>query len=170
MLTSLRQRVLRNEREIVKVAVLFPAKFMANLPVSECEFIYWPLRFLTHLTENIWNSRGSDSSPQIVRDANFSARSHTQLVGEIPAECRLQIEVAKVQALLFRLSDQKAAKSLWLIKRRCMGRGCTLAARSEARTVFARSNTEIVSSNTTGGIDIHVALFRVCISSGLATG
>jgi hypothetical protein len=39
----------------------------------------------------------------------------------------------------------------------------TVAARSKARTVFARSNTEIVGSNPTRGMDVCVRLFCVCV-------
>jgi hypothetical protein len=50
----------------------------------------------------------------------------------------------------------------------------TVTARSKASTVFARSNTGIVDSNTTRGMDVCVRLFRVCvvlcIGRGLATG
>jgi hypothetical protein len=49
-----------------------------------------------------------------------------------------------------------------------------VAAQSKARTVFARSKTENVGSNTTGGMDVRVCLFCVCVvlcvGSGLATG
>jgi hypothetical protein len=38
-----------------------------------------------------------------------------------------------------------------------------VAARSKARTVFARSNTEIVGSNPTGGMDVCVC--SVCVYS-----
>jgi hypothetical protein len=45
----------------------------------------------------------------------------------------------------------------------------TVTARSKARTVFARSNTEIVGSNPTEGMDICVySVFY--IDSGLALG
>jgi hypothetical protein len=47
------------------------------------------------------------------------------------------------------------------------------AARSKARTVFARSNTGIVDSNPTEVMDVSVRLFYVCVvlcvGSGLAT-
>jgi hypothetical protein len=50
----------------------------------------------------------------------------------------------------------------------------TVAARSKAWTVFVRSNTGIVGSNHTWGIDDCVRLFCVCAvpcaGSGLATG
>jgi hypothetical protein len=50
----------------------------------------------------------------------------------------------------------------------------TVAARSEARTVFARSNAEIVGSNPTQGMVVCARLFCVfivlCVGSGLATG
>jgi hypothetical protein len=39
----------------------------------------------------------------------------------------------------------------------------TAAARSKASTVFARSNTRIVASNPTRGMDIGVRLFYVCV-------
>jgi hypothetical protein len=42
-------------------------------------------------------------------------------------------------------------------------RPIAVAARSKARTVFARSNTEIVSSNPTGGMDVCVC--SVCVYS-----
>jgi hypothetical protein len=48
------------------------------------------------------------------------------------------------------------------------------AARSNAWTGFARSNTGVVGSNPTRGIDVGVRLFCVCaglcVGSGLATG
>jgi hypothetical protein len=50
----------------------------------------------------------------------------------------------------------------------------TLAARSKAWTVFARSNTGVIGSNPTRGMDVCVRVFCVyavlCIGSGLATG
>jgi hypothetical protein len=50
----------------------------------------------------------------------------------------------------------------------------TVAARSEAGTVFAHSNTEIVGSNPIQGMDVCVRLFYVCVvlcvGSGLAAG
>jgi hypothetical protein len=50
----------------------------------------------------------------------------------------------------------------------------TVAVRSKARTVFARSNTGIVVSIPAQGIDVCVCLFCVCVvlfvGSGLATG
>jgi hypothetical protein len=50
----------------------------------------------------------------------------------------------------------------------------TVAARSKAWTVFARSNTGIVGSNLTRGMDVCVRVFCVfvvlCVGSGLATG
>jgi hypothetical protein len=48
----------------------------------------------------------------------------------------------------------------------------TVAARSTALTVFARSNTGVVGSNPARGMDVCVLLFCVCvvcIGSGLAT-
>jgi hypothetical protein len=38
----------------------------------------------------------------------------------------------------------------------------TVAARSSAGTVFARSNTEIVGSNPIGGMDVRLRLFCLC--------
>jgi hypothetical protein len=50
----------------------------------------------------------------------------------------------------------------------------TVGARSKARTVFARSNTEVVGSNPTPGMFVCVRLFCVdvilCVRSGLETG
>jgi hypothetical protein len=50
----------------------------------------------------------------------------------------------------------------------------TVAARSETCTVFARSNSGIMGSNPTQGVDVYVRLFCVyvirCIGSDLATG
>jgi hypothetical protein len=50
----------------------------------------------------------------------------------------------------------------------------TVAARSEASTVFSRSKAGIVASNPTEGMDVCVHLFRVyvvlCLGSDLATG
>jgi hypothetical protein len=50
----------------------------------------------------------------------------------------------------------------------------TVAARTEACTVFARSNVGIVGSIPTQGMDVCVRLFCVCVvlyvGSGLATG
>jgi hypothetical protein len=49
-----------------------------------------------------------------------------------------------------------------------------MASRSQAYTVFARSNTGIVGSNLTRGMDVCVPLCCVCVvlgvGSGLATG
>jgi hypothetical protein len=50
----------------------------------------------------------------------------------------------------------------------------TVAARPKAWTVFARSNTGVVDSNPTRGMDVCMHLFCVCVAlcigSGLATG
>jgi hypothetical protein len=46
----------------------------------------------------------------------------------------------------------------------------TVAARSKAGNVFARSNAGIVGSNPTQGMDVCLCLFCVCIGSGLAKG
>jgi hypothetical protein len=46
----------------------------------------------------------------------------------------------------------------WIHEMEGLNDGPTAAARSTARTVFARSNTEIVSSNPTAGMDVRVAL------------
>jgi hypothetical protein len=48
----------------------------------------------------------------------------------------------------------------------------TATARPKARTVFALSNTAVVGSNPTGGIDVCVRVFYFCcgVGSGLATG
>jgi hypothetical protein len=43
-------------------------------------------------------------------------------------------------------------------------------ARSKAWTFFAHSNTGIVGSSLTWGMDVCVRLFCVCVGSGLATG
>jgi hypothetical protein len=49
-----------------------------------------------------------------------------------------------------------------------------VSVRSKARTVLVRSNTEIMGSNPTGGMDVCVRLFCVCIvlfvGSSLAMG
>jgi hypothetical protein len=49
----------------------------------------------------------------------------------------------------------------------------TAAARSKAGTVFVRSNTGVMGSNPTRGMDVCVRLFYVFVvyvGSGLATG
>jgi hypothetical protein len=46
----------------------------------------------------------------------------------------------------------------------------TVAARSEAWTVFARLKAGIVGSNPNQGMDVCLRLFCVCVSSGLETG
>jgi hypothetical protein len=46
----------------------------------------------------------------------------------------------------------------------------TVAARSEAWTIFARSNAGVVGSNPTQGMGVCLPLFCVCVGSGLATG
>jgi hypothetical protein len=50
----------------------------------------------------------------------------------------------------------------------------TVAARSQAWTIFARSNAVIVGSNPIRGLDVYVCLFCVCVvpcvASGLAKG
>jgi hypothetical protein len=55
-----------------------------------------------------------------------------------------------------------------------VNRPITVAERSEAWTVFARSNTAILSSNPTRGMDVFGRLFCIyvvlCADSGLATG
>jgi hypothetical protein len=55
-----------------------------------------------------------------------------------------------------------------------MGLQITVSARSKAWTVFARSNTRLVGSNPTRGMDVCVRLFCVrivmCAGSDLATG
>jgi hypothetical protein len=38
-----------------------------------------------------------------------------------------------------------------------------VAARSKTRTAFARSNTEIVGSNPTGGMDVCVCVYILCL-------
>jgi hypothetical protein len=47
-----------------------------------------------------------------------------------------------------------------------------VATRSKVLTIFARSNTGIVGSNPTQGMDVCLRLFCVlsCVGSGLATG
>jgi hypothetical protein len=54
------------------------------------------------------------------------------------------------------------------------GKPITVAARSKACTVFARSNTGIVGSNPTRGTNVCVLLYCVCVvlcvGSGLAKG
>jgi hypothetical protein len=49
-----------------------------------------------------------------------------------------------------------------------------MAAQSKARTVFACSNTGVMDSNATRGMDVCVRLFGIrvvlCVGSGLATG
>jgi hypothetical protein len=49
-------------------------------------------------------------------------------------------------------------------------RPITVAARSKAWTVLARSNTGIVGSKPTQGMDVCLHFFCVCVGSGLATG
>jgi hypothetical protein len=46
----------------------------------------------------------------------------------------------------------------------------TVAARSEAWTVFARSNTGIMGSNPTWGTDVCVHLFCVCVALCVGSG
>jgi hypothetical protein len=50
----------------------------------------------------------------------------------------------------------------------------TVAARSKASAVFARSDAGIMGSNPTQGMDVCVSLFCacvvLCVGSGLATG
>jgi hypothetical protein len=46
----------------------------------------------------------------------------------------------------------------------------TVAARSEAWTVFARSNTGVVGSSLTWGMDACVRLFCVCVILGVGSG
>jgi hypothetical protein len=45
-----------------------------------------------------------------------------------------------------------------------------MAARSKARTVFARSNSGIVGSNPTQGMDVCVCLFSVCVVLCVGSG
>jgi hypothetical protein len=50
----------------------------------------------------------------------------------------------------------------------------TMASRSKTWTVFARTKTEIVGSDPTGGMNVRVRLFCVCVvlfvGNGLLTG
>jgi hypothetical protein len=46
----------------------------------------------------------------------------------------------------------------------------TVVTQSKAWIVFAHSNTGIVGSNTTQGMDVRLRLFCVCVGNGLATG
>jgi hypothetical protein len=46
----------------------------------------------------------------------------------------------------------------------------TVAARSKARNVFARSNIGVVGSNPAREMDVCLRLFCVCVGSGLASG
>jgi hypothetical protein len=46
----------------------------------------------------------------------------------------------------------------------------TVVARSKARTVFARSNIEVVGSNPIQGMDVCLRLICACLDSGLVTG
>jgi hypothetical protein len=55
--------------------------------------------------------------------------------------------------------------SVWTILRRYQNLELiTAAARSKARTVFARSNTVIVGSNSTQGMDVCMRLFLFVLS------
>jgi hypothetical protein len=60
----------------------------------------------------------------------------------------------------------------YILDRQLLSLPITLAALSRAWTIFARSNTGVVGSNTTRGMDVCVRLFCVvpCVGSGLATG
>jgi hypothetical protein len=64
--------------------------------------------------------------------------------------------------------------TLFFLKVEFIGEPITVAVRSKAWTVFARSNTGIVGSNPTQGMDVCVLLFCVrvvlCIGNDLATG
>jgi hypothetical protein len=72
--------------------------------------------------------------------------------------------------------ERRRIKGLYptLIARRYPTQPITVAARSRASTVFARSNTGIGGSNPTLGMDVCVRLFCVCAvlcaGSGLAMG
>jgi hypothetical protein len=93
-------------------------------------------------------------------------------MGEIvDMDCARQNEENTIQTLNygFRNKDIKYSKisrrSNWPI---------AVAVRSGAWIVFARSNTEVVISNPTRGMDVCMRLFCacviLCVSSGLATG
>jgi hypothetical protein len=62
----------------------------------------------------------------------------------------------------------------WIIFFNLPNRPITVAARSKARTVFARSNAGILGSNPTQSMDVCVRLFCVCVilyvGSGIVTG
>jgi hypothetical protein len=59
--------------------------------------------------------------------------------------------------------------SVYLVQPHCMP--IIEAARSKESTVFARSNTGIVNSNSTQGMDVCYSLFLLSsVGSGLATG
>jgi hypothetical protein len=63
---------------------------------------------------------------------------------------------------------------LWITDRYSRDQPITVASRSKAWTIFARSNAAIVGSNPTQGMDVCVRLFCVCVvlcvGNGLATG
>jgi hypothetical protein len=67
-----------------------------------------------------------------------------------------------------------ARRGVCIIQLHCEVTPITVAARSKAWTVFARSNTGIVGSNPTRGMDVCVRLFCVCVvlcvGSGLVKG
>jgi hypothetical protein len=51
----------------------------------------------------------------------------------------------------------------WILRNKIDKMPITVAARPKAWTVFARSNTGIMGSNLTRGIDVCVRLFCVCV-------
>jgi hypothetical protein len=78
-----------------------------------------------------------------------------------PAICRPEKARWSSHILVLTLAD-----IFWLVS--C--KPVTVAARSTAWTVFARSNAGIDGSNPARGMDICVRLFFVCVGSALATG
>jgi hypothetical protein len=90
------------------------------------------------------------------------------------------IEVKPTVSCSSRLYELAELLSVFLIKPvslnhcRWFTKPITVVARSKAWTVFARSNSEIVGSNPTGGMDVCMCLFYVCVvvcvGSGLETG
>jgi hypothetical protein len=71
------------------------------------------------------------------------------------------------EAYRLRVSDKWVLRTIFEPKREEVP--ITVAARSKARTVFARSNAGIVGSNPTRGM--HVCVYSVFVlGSGLATG
>jgi hypothetical protein len=108
-----------------------------------------------------------DSASVLVRLLDSSLPRRPQFEGHYSI-------VLLVKRCFLLLMKQTSIKCFWKFILWMQILPITVAARSKAWTVFACSNTGIVGSNPTRGMDVCVRLFCVCVvlcvGSGLAMG